>query len=165
MRRGGGRCKDRRGSAKRGGAILTRTLLLALDSVNKRNKLIPRFTANCFTTVYGYDVTYSASLTLTPSLSLSFSPFLTTLRSFHRFLCRSKSRRNERGTSYRNCASLNYEQRRLRDLFLRGGTPAAANPLGHIFPSTEPNTVYFISRASFPTTTHSSRTSFFSRAR
>ena len=71
MRRGGGRCKDRRGSAKRGGAILTRTLLLALDSVNKRNKLIPRFTANCFTTVYGYDVTYSASLTLTPSLSLS----------------------------------------------------------------------------------------------
>lgn len=73
MRRGGGRCKDRRGSAKRGGAILTRTLLLALDSVNKRNKLIPRFTANCFTTVYGYDVTYSASLTLTPSLSLSLS--------------------------------------------------------------------------------------------
>lgn len=99
--------------------VLTRTrFCLGGWAVNERNKLIRRFTANRFTTV-GYDATYFYSF-CSEQFLLSSPSFVrpASRRSLWFHLC-------ERGeTSYRNCASLNYESWRLRDLFLKGGHPA-----------------------------------------
>lgn len=99
-------------------------------AANERNKLIRQFTVNRFTTVgysgtYFYPPSFLPSFAATTAFSSSFSFSIASSSAYTTDILPLFSSSLERGeTGYRDCASLNYDSRRLTDLFLKDGRPS-----------------------------------------